>query len=55
MSFYGPIFVYLMMGVILGAGVLQAVHGHFWLLIAAVLVYLIALTKLGCLPSNKSH
>ena len=47
------VLVYLVIGVILGWGILLAVKGSWWLLIAGILTYLIVLSKVGCLP--KSH
>ena len=55
MKFYAAIAAYLVIGLILGAGIYEAVKGHLWLLAAGVVVYVIAFSKLGCLPSNKSH
>lgn len=43
------ILVYILIGVVLGLGILQAVHGSFWLLIASVLVYVISFARIGCL------
>lgn len=54
MKFFASIVAYLVIGAILGAGIYEAVKGHFWLLAAGVIVYVIAFAKLGCLPS-KSH
>jgi hypothetical protein len=55
MKFFSAIVAYLLIGAILGAGIYEAVKGHLWLLAVAVLVYIIAFAKLGCLPSSKSH
>lgn len=55
MKFYAAAAVYVLMGVILGAGIYEAVYGHYWLLAAGVIAYLAALIKLGCLPPSKSH
>ena len=55
MKFFAAIVAYLLIGLILGFGILEVMHGHLWLLAAGVLVYLIAFAKLGCLPSSKSH
>ena len=54
MKFFGAILAYIFIGAGLGWGILLAVRGDFWLLIAAVLVYLVAFAKIGCLP-KKSH
>ncbi len=54
MKFFLAIVVYLLMALVLGWGILRAVHGEPWLLIAGVLAYAVAFAKLGCLPS-KGH
>jgi hypothetical protein len=54
MKFILAILAYLLIGVVLGAGILMAVKGNLWLLIIGFLVYVIAFGKLGCLP-GKSH
>jgi len=41
--------VWLIMGAILGLGLLTAVNGSPWLLIAGVLGFIIAVGKIGCL------
>ncbi len=48
------ILAYLMIGLVLGLGILLAVKGHPWLLIAGSLGYVLAFAKLGCLP-KQSH
>jgi hypothetical protein len=55
MKFFAAIIAYLVIGLILGLGIFEAVRGHLWFLAAGVLVYLVAFAKLGCLPSSKSH
>jgi hypothetical protein len=55
MKFFASIVAYLLIGLILGWGILLAVKGSFWLLAAATLAYVIAFSKLGCLPPSKSH
>ncbi|MGN6554734.1 MAG: hypothetical protein ACTHLW_13580 [Verrucomicrobiota bacterium] len=42
------------MALILGWGILQAVHGSYWLLAGGFLGYLALLGKIGCLPP-KTH
>ena len=42
------IVAYLLIGWILGYGILQAVHGSYWLLIASTAAYLLAFARLGC-------
>ena len=41
--------VWMAMGVILGTGILLAVQGSPWLLIAAFIGFVIAVGKIGCL------
>jgi hypothetical protein len=55
MKFYAAIVAYLLIGLVLGAGIYEAVQGHLWFLAAGVIVYVIAFAKIGCLPSGKSH
>ena len=38
------------MGTVLGAGILMAVTGNPWLLIAGLIGFVIAVGKIGCLP-----
>ena len=54
MKFLGAVIAYALMALILGWGILQAVHGSFWLLAFGFLGYLVMFTKVGCLPP-KSH
>lgn len=54
MKFLLAIFAYIVISLILGWGILQAVHGKPALLIVAFLAYALAFAKLGCLP-GKSH
>lgn len=55
MKFYAAIVAYVVIGLILGAGIYEAMKGHLWLLGAAAVIYVIAFAKIGCLPSGKSH
>jgi len=55
MKFFAAIVAYVVIGLILGAGIYEAVQGHLWFLAAGVIVYVVAFAKLGCLPSSKSH
>jgi hypothetical protein len=48
------ILAYLVIGLVLGWGILLAVKGNPWLLIAGSLAYAVAFAKLGCLP-KESH
>ncbi len=54
MKFALGIVAYLVIGLVLGLGMLQAVKGQPWLLIIGFLAYAIAFAKIGCLP-KKSH
>lgn len=49
MKFFMAIVVYLLMGAVLGWGILLLLAGKPWLLIAALIVYLIGFSKIGCL------
>jgi hypothetical protein len=55
MKFFAAILAYLVIGLILGAGIYEAVEGHFWFLAVGVIAYVVAFAKIGCLPSGKSH
>jgi len=55
MKFVAVILAYLFMAFILCWGILQAVHGQFWLLGAGLAGYVLAFSKLGCLPPSSSH
>jgi len=56
MKFIGATLAYLFMALVLGWGILlTASKGSFWLLGFGVLAYLVAFTKIGCLPSGDSH
>lgn len=48
MKFVLSIATYLVMALILAAGILMAIKGSLWLLVAGVLGYLVLLTKFGC-------
>ncbi|HEX3890477.1 MAG TPA: hypothetical protein VHX90_06455 [Verrucomicrobiae bacterium] len=49
MKFALAIFTYLVMAVILGAGILLSTHGNPWLLIIGVIAFVVAFGKLGCM------
>jgi hypothetical protein len=53
MNFLLAIVAYLVIGAVLVWGILAAVGGNFWVLIAGFLAYLIAFGK-SCLP-KKAH
>ena len=48
MKFILAIVVYLLIGVLLGWGILLMLAGKPWLLIAGLVAYLIAFSKIGC-------
>ena len=49
MKFWLSIVVYLLMSAVLGAGILLLMAGKPWLLIAAMVLYVIAFAKIGCM------
>jgi len=51
MKFALAILVYVVIALILGAGILQVVHGKPWLLIIGAVGFIVAFGKIGC----KSH
>ncbi|HEY2081236.1 MAG TPA: hypothetical protein VGI88_00520 [Verrucomicrobiae bacterium] len=55
MKFFAAIVAYVLIGLVLGTGIYEAVKGHLWMLAVVVLLYVLAFAKLGCLPSSKSH
>ena len=55
MKFFGAILAYLFIGFMLGLGIYEVMQGHFWFLPVALIVYIVAFAKIGCLPSSKSH
>ncbi len=54
MKFFGAIVAYLFMSFVLGWGILDAVKGSYWVLAVGGLAYVVAFSKLGCLPGD-SH
>ena len=48
MKFAAAMLTHVLMGLVLVWGILQAVHGNYWLLIAATLAYLVAFARIGC-------
>jgi hypothetical protein len=53
MNVFLAIFVYLIMALILGAGVLVAVvKGSFWLLVLGFLGFVVIMTKVAILPHH---
>jgi hypothetical protein len=54
MNFLLAILAYVVIGLVLGWGIILAVKGSPWLLVAGFITYVVAFAKLGCLP-KKSH
>ena len=54
MKFILAIITYLVIGLVLSWGILQAIKGEPWLLIIGFLAYVLAFARLGCLP-KRSH
>jgi hypothetical protein len=54
MKFVLAIVAYLFIAAVLGLGILVAVKGSPWLLVAGCVAYVVAFRKIGCLP-KKSH
>ena len=54
MKFLMGIVVYLLIGLVLGLGMLQAAHGKPWLMVIGLIAYTVAFAKIGCLPKD-SH
>ena len=48
MKFISATLVYLVIALILGAGILLATHGHVWLLAIGGLVYVLLFAAIGC-------
>ena len=48
MKLFLAVVVYLLIGVLLGWGILLMLAGKPWLLIAGLVAYLIAFSKIGC-------
>ena len=48
MKFVLTVATYLGLSLLLAAGILMAVKGSFWLLVAGVVLYLVLLAKYGC-------
>jgi len=55
MRFFSALVVYVAMGAVIAWGITQTFKGNFWLLGVAFLAYLVALVKIGCLPSSDEH
>ena len=52
MKFVSAVVVYLILGVVLSAGILMLVKGSAWLFAAGVIGYLVLFSKFGCLPPH---
>lgn len=52
MKFILASLVTLALGATLGAGILLAVGGNWWVLGAGIVAYLLAFARLGCLPRS---
>lgn len=48
MKFYLAILTYLLIGLILGAGILLLVAGKPWLLIIGLIAYIVTFAQTGC-------
>ena len=55
MKFFLSVLAYVLMALVLVAGILQAVHGHYALLGVGTLGYILAVAKIGCLPPSGTH
>jgi hypothetical protein len=49
MKFLLAIIVYLLIAAVLSGGILLAMHGKPWLLVASLITYIVAFGKLGCM------
>jgi hypothetical protein len=54
MNFFLSIVAYIAIGLVLGWGILSAIHGNFWVLAAGFIIYVLIFARIGCLP-KKSH
>lgn len=52
MKFLAAVAVYLLISLVFCWGILLTFKGNFWVLTVAVLAYMAAFAKLGCLPSS---
>jgi hypothetical protein len=52
MKLIGAMLAYLVIALLLGWGILLAVHGKPWLLVVGSLAFLIAFVRFGCLPKS---
>jgi hypothetical protein len=49
MKFLLAMLVWLIMGVLIGAGILMAVKGSIWLLVLSLLGFVVLVARIGCL------
>jgi hypothetical protein len=49
MKLFLAVFVYLLIGAVLGWGILLMIAGKPWLLIVAFVVYALAFARIGCI------
>jgi len=49
MKFLLAMLVWLIMGVVIGAGILMAIKGSIWLLVLSLLAFIVLVAKIGCL------
>lgn len=49
MKFLLALLVWLIMGVVIGAGILMAVKGSVWLLLVSLLAFVVLVARIGCL------
>lgn len=49
MKFLLAILVWVIMGVVIGAGILLAMKGTLWLLLVSLLAFILMVAKIGCL------
>ena len=54
MKFVLAILIYLIIAVILGAGILEIMAGKPWLLVAGAVAFIVAFGRIGCMP-KKPH
>ncbi len=54
MKFVLAILIYLIIGLILAAGILEVMKGRPWFLAAGAVAFIVAFGRIGCLP-KKPH
>jgi hypothetical protein len=55
MKLFLSVLAYLVIGFVLGWGILLAMKGHYWFLIAGFVAYVVSFAKIGCLPKSSHH